>query len=172
MWYFPRQKIPIFANKLNYEDLKENKSNCRLSQNFEKRRSRKRIWKFIKTLRSISNISKDSKIFRQNNLSTLIGLIESQIRCWYDVHSIIIRLTHNDNDNEYRIDYRSIEASLCCGTTHVILSIMNEERSKIVSSTYSGMPNKINKELIFDQLTISTSTIIRAGTFIRQTRVD
>ena len=164
MWYFPRQTIPIFANKLNYEDLKENRSNCRLSQNFEKRRSRKRIWKFIKTLRSISNSSKDSKIFRQNNLSTLL---ESQVRCWYDV-LFIIRLTHN----EYRIDYRSIEASLCCGTTHVILSIMNEERSKIVSSTYSGMANKINKELIFDQLTISTSTLIRVGTFIRQTRVD
>ena len=164
MWYFPRQTIPIFANKLNYEDLKENRSNCRLSQNFEKRRSRKRIWKFIKTLRSISNSSKDSKIFRQNNLSTLL---ESQVRCWYDV-LFIIRLTHN----EYRIDYRSIEASLCCGTTHVIPSIMNEERSKIVSSTYSGMANKINKELIFDELTISTSTLIRAGTFIRQTRVD
>ena len=165
MWYFPRQTIPIFANKLNYEDLKENKSNCRLSQNFEKRRSRKRVWKFIKTQRS-SNSSKDSKIFRQNNLSTLI---ESQIRCWYDVHSLI-RLTHNDN--EYRIDYRSIEASLCCGTTHVILSIMNEERSKIISRSYSSMPKKINKEFIFDQLTISTSTFIRAGTFIRQTRVD
>ena len=150
MWYFPRQTIPIFANKLHYEDLKENKSNCRLSQNFEKRRSRKRVWKFIKTLRSISNSSKDSKIFRHYNLSTLI---ESQIRCWYDVHSLI-RLTHNDN--EYRIDYRSIEASLCCGATHVILSITNEERSKIVS----GMPNKINKELIFDQLTISTSTLL------------
>ena len=168
MWYFPRQTIPIFANKLNYEDFIENRSNCRLSQNFEKRRSRKRIWKFIKTLRSISNSSKDSKIFRQNNLSTLL---ESQIRCWYDVLSII-RLTHNDNEYRNRIDYRSIEASLCCGATHVILSITNEERSKIVSSTYSGMPNKINKELIFDQLTISTSTLIRAGTFIRQTRVD
>ena len=48
----------------------------------------------------------------------------------------------------------------------------NVVSSKIVSSTYSGMPNKINKELIFDQLTISTSTLIRACTFIRQTRVD
>ena len=51
-------------------------------------------------------------------------------------------------------------------------SRMKNVSSKIVSSTYSGMPNKINKELIFDQLTISTSTLIRAGTFIRQTRVD